>query len=129
MNELIIQILPIPTTLRLIRVTANRATLAADLQTVPAGSWAEITVQLDAPEPDLDSQVREAAAGRFEILKVLADLPLSLTNSWQHTGPALNELQPREVFRELLKEKQIEGDELSAVFDELLALREAKTLT
>jgi exonuclease SbcD len=129
MNELIIQILPIPTTLRLIRVTANRATLAADLQTVPAGSWAEITVQLDAPEPDLDSQVREAAAGRFEILKVLADLPLSLTNSWQHTGPALNELQPREVFRELLKEKQIEGDELSAVFDELLALRETKTLT
>lgn len=129
MNELIIQILPIPTTLRLIRVTANRATLAADLQTVPAGSWAEITVQLDAPEPDLDSQVREAAAGRFEILKVLADLPLSLTNSWQHTGPTLNELQPREVFRELLKEKQIEGDELSAVFDELLALRETKTLT
>ena len=129
MHELIIQILPIPTTLRLIRVTANRTTLAADLQSVPAGSWAEITVKLDAPEPDLDRQVREAAGGRFEILKVLADLPLSLTNSWQQAGPALNELQPREVFRELLKEKQIEGDELSAVFDELLALRESKTLT
>ena len=129
MHELIIQILPIPTTLRLIRVTANRTTLAADLQSVPAGGWAEITVKLDAPEPDLDRQVREAAAGRFEILKVLADLPLSLTNSWQQAGPALNELQPREVFRELLKEKQIEGDELSAVFDELLALRESKTLT
>jgi exonuclease SbcD len=129
MNELIIQILPIPTTLRLIRSAVNRATLAADLQSVPAGSWAEITVKLDAPEPDLDRQVREAAAGRFEILKVLADLPISLINSWQHTGPTLNELQPREVFRELLKEKQIEGDELSAVFDELLALRETKTLT
>ena len=66
MHELIIQILPIPTTLRLIRVTANRTTLAADLQSVPAGGWAEITVKLDAPEPDLDRQVREAAAGRFE---------------------------------------------------------------
>ena len=126
MNELIIQILPIPTTLRLIRSAVNRATLAADLQSVPDGSWAEITVKLDAPEPDLDRQVREAAAGRFEILKVLADLPISLTNSWQHTGPTLNELQPREVFRELLKEKQLEGDELSTVFDELLALREAR---
>ena len=44
------------------------------------------------------------------------------------TRPALHDLQPRDVFRELLTEKQIEGDELTAVFDELLALREAKTL-
>ena len=35
-------------------------------------------------------------------------------------------LQPRDVFRELLQEKQLPSDELSAVFDELLALREAK---
>jgi len=33
-------------------------------------------------------------------------------------------LQPRDVFRELLQEKQLPSDELSAVFDELLALRE-----
>ncbi len=36
--------------------------------------------------------------------------------------------RPRDVFRELLREKHIEGDELSAVFDELLALREAQQL-
>lgn len=121
-----IQTLEVPTTVRLIRDTVNRATLAADLQTVPAGSWAEITVKLDAPEPDLDRQIREAAAGRFEVLKVLADLPATALTPWQPTGPALSELQPREVFRELLQEKQIEGEDLSAVFDELLAIREAK---
>lgn len=116
----------VPVSRQLIRVNAHRATLAADLEKVPAAAWAEVTVKLDAPEPDLDRQVREAAAGRFEVLKVLAELPLSETTAWQHTGPALNELQPREVFRELLKEKQIEGVELSAVFNELLALREKK---
>ena len=104
----------------------NRSTLAADLQTVPAGSWAEITVKLDAPEPDLDRQVREAAAGRFEILKVLADLPSTAATPLQPTGPPHHDLQPRDVFRELLQEKQLPSNELSAVFDELLELREAK---
>lgn len=121
-----IQTLTIPTTRALVRVKANRATLAADLEKVPAGAWAEVTVKLDAPEPDLDRQVREAAAARFEVLKVLADLPAGDTAPWQPTGPALSELQPREVFRELLQEKQIEGEELSDVFDELLAIREAR---
>jgi len=37
-------------------------------------------------------------------------------------------LQLRDVFRELLHEKQIEGDELTAVFDELLAILESKVL-
>jgi exonuclease SbcD len=128
-SRISINTVPIPTTRQLIRATVNRATLAADLQTVPAGSWAEITVKLDAPEPDLDRQVREAAAGRFEVLKVLADLPATSTTPWQHTGPALHDLQPRDVFRELIKERQIEGEELSAVFDELLALREEKTIS
>ena len=122
-----IQTLPIPTARQLIRTSVNRATLAADLQTVPAGSWAEITVKLDAPEPDLDRQVREAVAGRFEVLKVLADLPVSETAPWQSTAPTLHDLQPRDVFRELLQEKQLPSDELSAVFDELLALREERT--
>lgn len=121
-----VQLLPIPSTRQLIRATVNRATLAADLQSVPAGSWAEITVKLDAPEPDLDRQVREAAAGRFEVLKVLADLPTTAATPWQPTGPALHDLQPRDVFRELLQEKQLPSDELSIVFDELLALREVK---
>lgn len=128
LDELIIQILPIPTTRQLIRVTANRTTLATDLAAIPTDAWAEVTVKLDAPEPDLDRQVRDAAQGRFEVLKVLADLPLTETRAWQSTGPTLSELQPRDVFRELLKEKQIEGEELGAVFDELLALREAKAL-
>jgi hypothetical protein len=109
----------------LARVNANRATLAADLANVPAGAWAEVTMKLAAPEPDLDRQVREATAGRFEVLKVLADLPVSETAPWHSTSPTLHDLQPREVFRELLREKQIEGDELTAVFDELLAFREA----
>jgi len=123
-----IQTIDVPTTRALVRVTVNRATLAADLANVPAGAWAEITVKLDTPEPDLDRQVREAAAARFETLKVLTDLPASENTPWQPTGPTLSELQPRDVFRELLKEKQIEGEELSAVFDELLALREEKVI-
>ena len=124
-----VQTLPIPTTRALVRVTANRATLAADLAAIPADAWAEVTVKLDAPEPDLDRQVRDAAQGRFEVLKVLADLPLTETRARQSTGPTLHDLQPRDVFRELLKEKQIEGEELGAVFDELLALREANALS
>lgn len=122
-----VTVLPIPLTRQLIRVKAARATLAANLQNVPAGAWAEVTVKLDAPEPDLDRQVREAAAGRFEVLKVLADLPISEIAPWQAKAPTLHDLQPRDVFRELLTEKQIEGDELSAVFEELLALREVKS--
>lgn len=123
-----ISTVPIPTTRQLIRATVNRATLTTDLDNVPDGSWAEVTVQLDAPEPDLDRQVREAATGRFEVLKVLADLPVAENAPWQSTVPNLQDLQPREVFRELLTEKQIEGEELSVVFDELLELREMKTI-
>lgn len=116
---------PIPLARQLIRVKAARATLAADLDSVPAGAWVEVTVKLDAPEPDLDRQVREAAASRFEVLKVLADLPVSENAPWQSTAPTLHDLQPRDVFRELLSEKQIESEELSAVFEELLVLKEA----
>jgi exonuclease SbcD len=123
-----IQALPIPATRQLIRANVKRATLTADLQAVPGGSWAEITVKLDAPEPELDRQVREAAAGRFEVLKVLADLPATAATPWQPTGPALHDLQPRDVFRELLQEKQLPSEELSAAFDELLALREAQSI-
>lgn len=123
-----IETLSLPVTRRLIRVNATRATLTADLENVPTGSWTEVTVKLDTPEPDLDRQVREAAAGRFEVLKVLADLPISESAPWQVKAPTLKDLQPRDVFHELLKEKQIEGEELSAVFDELLAMREATTI-
>lgn len=121
-----IETLAAPVTRVLTRVSVHRASLTEDLALVPASSWAEVTVKLDAPEADLDRQVRESAGGRFEVLKVLADLPASQTSAWQHHGPSLSELQPREVFRELIKEKQIAGEELCAVFDELLAIREQK---
>ena len=42
--------------------------------------------------------------------------------------PMILDLQPRDVFRELLQETQLPSDELSAVFDELLALKEEKAL-
>ncbi|WP_395735902.1 exonuclease SbcCD subunit D C-terminal domain-containing protein [Prosthecobacter sp.] len=121
-----IETMPLPAKRVLTRVNVSRSTLAADLEKVANACWAEVTVKLDAPEADLDRQVREAAGGRFEVLKVLADLPQSQTSAWQHNGPALNELQPREVFGELLKERQIQGEELQSVFDELLAMREQK---
>ena len=125
-QDMKIEMLSVPVLRALSRVKAHRGSLVTDLKAVPDGAWAEVTVKLEAPEPDLDRQVREAAANRFEVLKVLADLPASQTAPWQPIGPALRDLQPREVFRELLKEKQIEGEELSAVFDELLAIREQR---
>ncbi len=56
-----LETLSVPASRVLCRVNASRATLAADLATVPATSWAEVTVKLEAPEPDLDRQVRAAA--------------------------------------------------------------------
>lgn len=123
-----IETLAVPVSRSLVRVKAGRASLAEDLESVPAGAWAEVSVKLEGPEPDLDRLVREATGGRFEVLKVLAELPVSESMAWPSSAPALNDLQPREVFRELLKEKQIQGEELGEVFDELLALREAKAL-
>jgi hypothetical protein len=87
-----------------------------------------VSVKLEGPEADLDRLVREAAGGRFEVLKVLAELPAGEGITWQATGPVLSELQPREVFEELLKEKGIEGEELREVFGELMALREARVI-
>ncbi|MFC5456705.1 exonuclease subunit SbcD [Prosthecobacter fluviatilis] len=121
-----IETLVAPVTRVLTRVSVSRASMTEELALVPASSWAEVTVKLDAPEADLDRQVREAAGGRFDVLKVLADLPASQTSAWQHHGPSLSELQPRKVFRELIKEKQIASEELYEVFDELLAIREQK---
>ncbi|MGV3661634.1 MAG: exonuclease SbcCD subunit D C-terminal domain-containing protein [Prosthecobacter sp.] len=125
-QDMKIESLALPLSRVLTRVKASRAQLAEDLAAVPAQSWAEVTVQIDAPEADLDRQVREAAGGRFEVLKVLAGLPASQAAAWQHAGPALNELQPREVFAELLRERALEPVELTPVFDELLALHEAR---
>ena len=73
MDELIIQILSIPITRALVRVKANRVTLAADLANVHAGAWAEVTVKLDAPEPDLDRQVRAQKKVTDDLLRRIAD--------------------------------------------------------
>ncbi len=121
-----IKTLPVPTCRVLVRPTVNRSTLEVDLAAIPSGCWAEVTVKMDALEADLDRQVRDAAAGRFDVLKVLADLPVSERPAWQHAGPALNELQPRQVFSELLRDRAIEDPELVLVFDELLSLHEAR---
>jgi DNA repair protein SbcD/Mre11 len=92
---------------------------------VPSGSWAEVTVHLTSPEPDLVSQVREAAGSRFEVLKVVTQLPVSESATWQSQAPTLQDLQPRDVFRALLTERTIDSDELNDTFEQLLALREA----
>jgi exonuclease SbcD len=120
-----IETLCIPVARALIRAAVDRATLHADLAALAGGCWAEITVKLSAPEADLDRQVRDCAGGRFDVLKVLADLPVGDQPAWQNAGPALDELQPRQVFHELLTERKIEDADLPAVFDELLALHEA----
>lgn len=122
-----IDTLPIPATRRLIRLTASRDFLCQDLQQVPTDCWAEVTVRLDTPEPNLDRLVRDAADNRFEVLKVLAALPAAEA-PWQTAAPELHDLQPREVFQELLKHHPSQDADLTTVFDELLALHEEKTL-
>lgn len=122
------ELLPVPVSRLLTRAKASRATLTEDLAAVPAGCWAEVTVRLEAPEMELDRLVRDAAAGRFEVLKVLTDLPESARAAWEHTGPVLSDLSPREVFRELLTERGVEEEpELMATFEKLLSLHASQS--
>lgn len=116
---------PIPLTQPLVRATIQRENMKAQMANISDGSWTEITVNLDVPEPDLDRQVREASAGRFEVLKVIVELPPEKESVWTQASPALDELQPRVVFAELLKEKNLTDPDLSTVFDELLSVHEA----
>jgi len=122
-----IRTLPIPISRLLVRPSADLAELEETLAKVPSGAWAEVTVKMEQPEADLERQVRTLAAERFEVLKVLAELPSSQQPAWQNSGPALNELQPHDVFHEKLRESGINQDDadLNAVFQELLALHEA----
>jgi hypothetical protein len=110
----------------LTRVTAGRGSLEADLAAVPSGSWAEVTVSLETPELELDRLIREAAGGRFEVLKVQALFPEGSRAAWENAGPVLSELQPRQVFQQLLEEKSLSEPEVLATFDELLSLHEAR---
>ena len=122
------EILPLPQSRQLLRVTVPHDKLSHELAKLPSGCWAEVTVQLETPHPTLDFEVREAAGGRFEVLKVLSALPASTHTPWQTTSPHLHDLQPREVFQELLKDKNIANDSLPEVFDELLAIHEQQSL-
>ncbi len=77
--------------------------------------------------PPANTRVGTEAIRRGGILLGAARLAAQCEAPWQSTAPTLHDLQPRDVFRELLTEKHIEGDELTAMFDELLALKEAKS--
>ena len=123
-----IQTLPIPASRILVRPQIQRATMEAELAAIPHGAWAEVTVKMDAMEADLERQVRVLADGKFEVLKVLAELPEGQLPAWQNSGPALNDLQPRDVFREKLKDAGLDTEdaELNAVFQDLIALHEAR---
>ncbi len=123
-----IQTLAIPASRSLVRITAKHASLGSDLEKVPDDAWAEVTVKLEVPAPDLDRLVRETAGSRFEVLKVLSELPEAAQTPWQAAAPHLHDLKPREVFHELLKDRQIEDDSLATVFDELLAIHEQQLL-
>jgi hypothetical protein len=69
--------------------------------------------------------------GRSDLLPDMGQTPLPAADEdaeGRAAVVALHDLQPRDVFRELLQEKQLPSEELSAAFDELLALREAKSI-
>ena len=63
------------------------------------------------------------------IIKILTTQPKAIRPKSGHIRPSglrqrpHSDLRPSDAFRELLSEEQIEGDELTAVFDELLALK------
>jgi exonuclease SbcD len=121
-------LLAIPHQRRLMRVVAERDKLEHALATLPEGAWTEVTVRIDAPEPNLDRLVRELAAGRIEIIKILAELPEEIPGGQAVRNVTLQDLQPREVFRQLLAEKNLEDPDLLEVFDELVALHEATAI-
>jgi hypothetical protein len=121
-------LLPIPHQRRLRRVVAERDKLQQALAALPEGSWTEVTVRIEAPEPNLDRLVRELAAGRIEIIKILAELPQEAPGAQAVRNVTLQDLQPREVFLQLLAEKNLEDPDLLVAFDELVALHEADAI-
>jgi exonuclease SbcD len=125
-----IELLPVPVGRRLVRLISRPASVADELRAIPEGAWAEVTVVLDRPEPEIERQVREAAGDRCEILKVLVALPAGTSEPWVQSAPTLDELQPLDVFRARLCAAGLPEDEpdLIATFHELLALHEAAVI-
>ncbi len=117
-------VLAVPQTRRLVRVACELSTLELALAPVPAGVWAEIAVSLAVPDASLDRRVHEAAGGRFDVLKVLAELPPAPDSVWEPSAQALDELAPAEVFRARLAAAGLppDAEPLTATFHELMAL-------
>lgn len=92
--------------------------------------WIELTVEDGRSHPDLDRQVREAAARlRLRVLKLLIPVPpASATDDGALSSgraPVLAELKPEQVFEERLRRAGIEpasqeGSALTLTFSELL---------
>ncbi len=116
------------------RLTASVATLAAELarhQGAAGGvlePWVELTVTDGRTCPDLDRQVREAAAPlRLSVLKVLTPAPAAGAGGADAAPPprSLTELRPEDVFAERLRRETIdpaspESIALTQTFHELL---------
>jgi DNA repair protein SbcD/Mre11 len=124
-----IRTLPIPRTQAVLRASIPFDQLAAGMAQLPAGAWVELTVPLAQPEPHLLRQVRDLAAGRCQILKLLMELPQVEQPAWSVERARLDDLGPRQVFQALLAEKNLPDESLNQTFDELLALHEATVLT
>jgi DNA repair protein SbcD/Mre11 len=123
----VVELLPVPVTQQLVRVVAPWRSLADELRGVPERAWAEVTVIVDEPQIDIERQVREAAAGRCDVVKVLVMFPTGRVEPWRESAPPLEQLQPLEVFRARLRAAGLPEDEpdLIDTFHELLALHEA----
>jgi exonuclease SbcD len=125
----------IPAFRRLVRLTAATADLATTLaahQAAPAEAlfpWVELTVTDGRAHPDLDRQVREAAAGlRLEVLKILTPAATAGEGAAADVtpSPSLADLRPEEVFAARLRSEPIDpesadGQVLVATFAELLS--------
>ncbi len=121
----------VPQTRALVRAVVAVEGLESGLRSaLPDGCWAEVTVKLERPEPDLDRRVRALVGARCEVLKVLAELPEAARPAWQQVGPELHDLSPREVFSERLKSAGVpdEGEALQKTFGELLAEYEKRRI-
>lgn len=126
-----IQSLAVPQTRRLVRASVNLETLDVDLPSaVPDDCWAEVTVNVEKPEPNLDRRVREIVGSRADVLKVLIQLPETQRPAWQRIGPSLNQMSPREVFEERIRTSGCLDDatELQETFSQLLAEHEKRRL-
>ncbi len=129
----VIESIEIPKLRRLIRFQGDFETIASTISEFSTNegelpAWAEVVIELDSVNPDMDRQVRELAAGNLhlEIFKVkpkYSDSFLSITELSENT-PDLDDLKPTEVFTKKMESLGIsENLELIETFRELLDLK------